>query len=70
MLSNYFLFYRRKLARERQQKVLAEFASKQKVFMEKTMSNDPGILWLALDNIGWSKIGHHTKFTQRIILLT
>ena len=52
MLRNCFLFYRRKLARERQQKVLAEFASKQKVFMEKTMSNDPGILWLALDNIG------------------
>ena len=25
------------------------------------MSNDPGILWLALDNIGGSQIGHHTK---------
>ena len=70
MLSNCFLFYRRKLARERQQKVLAEFASKQKVFMEKTMSNNPGILRLALDNIGWSQFGLHTRFTQRIIYLT
>ncbi|XP_029192377.2 E3 ubiquitin-protein ligase ubr3-like [Acropora millepora] len=37
---------RRKLARERQQKVLAEFASKQKTFMEKNMPKDADILHL------------------------
>ncbi|KAJ7375333.1 hypothetical protein OS493_002084 [Desmophyllum pertusum] len=35
---------RRQLARERQQKLLAEFASKQKVFMEKTLKKDPDAL--------------------------
>lgn len=32
---------KRQLARERQQKLLAEFASKQKLFMEKTLNKDP-----------------------------
>ncbi|XP_068671556.1 E3 ubiquitin-protein ligase ubr3-like isoform X2 [Montipora foliosa] len=36
--------FRRKLARERQQKLLAEFASKQKSFMEKTMNKEPDSL--------------------------
>jgi len=36
--------FRRKLARERQQKLLAEFASKQKTFMEKNMPKDAGIV--------------------------
>ncbi|XP_078377169.1 E3 ubiquitin-protein ligase ubr3-like isoform X1 [Oculina patagonica] len=35
---------RRQLARERQQKLLAEFASKQKSFMEKTLKKDPDAL--------------------------
>lgn len=36
-------FFRRQLARERQQKLLAEFASKQKIFMEKTLKKDLGM---------------------------
>ena len=37
---------RRQLARERQQKLLAEFASKQKSFMEKNLKKDPGITYV------------------------
>ena len=36
-----FFSHRRKRARERQQKLLAEFASKQKVFMEQALKRDP-----------------------------
>ncbi len=37
---NYFLDCRKRRARERQQKLMAQFASKQKEFMEKIV-NDP-----------------------------
>ena len=43
-----YFFSRRQLARERQQKLLAEFASKQKQFMEKTLKKDPGIHYFNL----------------------
>lgn len=32
-----YIFYRRRRAKERQQKLMAEFASKQKAFMQKTL---------------------------------
>ncbi|XP_015778099.1 PREDICTED: E3 ubiquitin-protein ligase UBR3-like [Acropora digitifera] len=48
---------RRKLARERQQKLLAEFASKQKTFMEKNMPKDAGIVLRMIAHVS-NNLGH------------
>ena len=64
-----FVSFRRKLARERQQKLLAEFASKQKTFMEKNMPKDAGIVLRMIadvsNNLGrlkWKRIATTSPF--------